>query len=121
MTDQEQNIAVAEACGWKRMDVLGGSVEWWGRWEKGNNNPLEIRTSCPDYGNDLNAMHEAEKWLFTQPFGKEIYVSKLVTICSGIPFGQAFAPTRKHWEDTVHATAAQRREAFLRTIGKWKE
>lgn len=56
----------------------------------------------PDYLNDLNAIHEAEKLIMDE--SSIIYVEYL---------GQISCP----W----HATAAQRAEALLKTIGKWEE
>jgi hypothetical protein len=58
-----------------------------------------------DYCNDLNAMHEAEKVL-----GKERnhYIDMLGTMY------------KDSWEFAT-ATARQRAEAFLRTLGKWEE
>jgi hypothetical protein len=62
----------------------------------------------PNYCNDLNAMHEAEK---TLPSMLEVLQYQqnlsLVTDPNGNPV----------W----FATARQRAEAFLQTIGKWKE
>ena len=55
-----------------------------------------------DYCNDLNAMHEAEK-VFDCP---ELYEGNLINVCGGVQY---------MW----HATARQRAEAFLRTLGKW--
>ena len=65
----------------------------------------------PNYTEDLNAMHEAEKVLRVapdtyQPGGRGHYAQLLDEVCGSD--GKAFA------------TAAQRAEAFLRTIGKWK-
>ena len=57
-----------------------------------------------NYCNDLNAMHEAEKMLdFNQLRDMEDSVSFRFAV---LPF---------------HATAAQRAEAFLRTLGKWDQ
>jgi len=53
----------------------------------------------PDYCNDLNAMHEVEKTLTDH--------------WDGFHF-------RNHIANNVHATARQRAEAYLRTIGKWR-
>ena len=53
---------------------------------------------CPDYLNDLNAMHEAEKTL---------KVSEI------IPYGENVGHDMK-------ATAAQRAEAFLKTLNLYK-
>ena len=61
--------------------------------------------ALPDYCNDLNAMHEVEK---TMAHSQTVYqyTVELDRITN-----------RQEW----HATAHQRAEAFLRTIGKWKD
>jgi len=56
-----------------------------------------------DYLNDLNAMHEAEKVLTAKQKGR--YAHLLTGSC-----GRA-------WD----ATATQRAQAFLKTLGLWKE
>jgi len=58
------------------------------------------------YTHDLNAMHEAEKWL--SPIDREYYIDTL-----GDMFDNA-------WELAL-ASARQRAEAFLRTVYKWEE
>jgi hypothetical protein len=63
----------------------------------------------PDCLNDLNAMHEAEKVL-TQKQSDE-YRINLTLLCH--------YQSHAVWRGDVHATAAQRAESFLRTIGKW--
>jgi hypothetical protein len=89
MTKEEQRIAIAEVCGWKT----------------GYRDP-EAWHPLPDYLNDLNAMHDAEKVLNEKQ--EDIMNSTLWDIMDG----------RKYlW----HATVSQRAEAFLRTVGKWKE
>lgn len=57
----------------------------------------------PNYCNDLNAMHEAEEFLSGNLWIG--YVNELANI-EGNLFG-------------IRATARQRAEAFLRTLGKW--
>ena len=97
MKPEQQRIAIAEACGW--LKVHGHSV-----------------AGIPDYLNDLNAMHDAEKVLFPVEVD-DLYGSDLVKeygdilqhLCCGNPGG------------IMRATASQRAEAFLRTIGKWEE
>jgi hypothetical protein len=100
MTPEEQRTAIAEACGWKT----------------GYRDP-EAWHPLPDYLNDLNAMHEAEKVLGILERGT--YQNILGLACGGIreDDGGHFVSHR----ESIHATAAQRAEAFLRTIGKWKE
>ena len=74
-------------------------------WKTGYRDP-EAWHPLPDYLSDLNAMHEAEKVLNEKQ--DHIMNDTLWDMCEG----------RKYlW----HATASQRAEAFLRTIGKWKE
>lgn len=102
MTDEQINQRIAEACGWKpkRQTKLTRT----GHFKVSYENP-------PDYCNDLNAIHEAEKTLK----GYEqihTYVWHL--------------NNRKDWETDfklmeVHISARERAEAFLRTLGKWKE
>lgn len=58
----------------------------------------------PDYCNNLNAMHEVEKML-----NKKQWVA----------YGRELS--RLNVFPMVHATAAQRAEAFLRTLGKWED
>lgn len=59
-----------------------------------------------DFCNDLNAMHEAEKVLDIVQQG---YFWDHIKDIVGEGFTQ------------LHATARQRAEAFLRTLGKWEE
>lgn len=63
----------------------------------------------PDYCNDLNAMHEAEKVLTD-----EQCVFVRVHLRERL---ENYPASRYMW----HATARQRAEAFLRTLGKWEE
>ena len=60
-----------------------------------------------DYLNDLNAMREAEASLFGTNYWVACKYERLITRMTG------------SW--AWHATASQRAEAFLRTIGKWEE
>jgi hypothetical protein len=60
----------------------------------------------PDYLNDLNAMHEAENAVIRP---KRFWYQ----YCLKLP-GRSF-------DESIGATAAQRAEAFLRTLGLWKE
>ena len=66
--------------------------------------------SIPDYLNDLNAMHSAEKSL--GEIERERYTDN---ICGITPCNY------DGWFSCAHATAAQRAEAFLKTIGKWED
>lgn len=69
----------------------------------------------PDYLNDLNAMHEAEKILDERQ--SVWYLQKLTQVRFKDGVGGMIACMI---DKTTFATARQRAEAFLRTIGKWK-
>ena len=106
MTPEEQRVAIAEACGWKWEKFWTG--ELYGK-PIGEQGPL---MELPDYLNDLNAMHDAEKVLTPTEF--EAYRWILWGLCK--------QPQVTEWNrDYLSATASQRAEAFLCTIGKWKE
>ena len=93
MTDEQINAAIAEACGWKE------GVE---RYVQN----LPLMKAPPDYCNDLNAMHEAEKVLTDDQ--REVFYPRNL--------GAWQRPI-----NVIYATARQRAEAFLRVMGKWEE
>ena len=95
MTDEQINAAIAEACGWKP-DKRG--LGWL--------SPHGYYAPEPDYCNDLNAMHEAEKTLTNA----NMYVMEYHIKAMGKGHGFYF-----------HATARQRAGAFLRTLSKWDD
>lgn len=105
MRPEKQILVIAEACGWTdHFPKGGGGILLPYKW--GNTHTDEKSVDLPDYLNDLNAMHEAEKVLNEKQ--EHIMNDTLWDLMSG----------RKYlW----HATAAQRAEAFLKTIGKWEE
>lgn len=99
MTNDQINAAIAEVCGWTEIGNcdcgfrMSGMPPYWAAHKK----------HLPDYCTDLNAMHEAEKVLTT--FDEwDIYCVHL---------GDTHPSCAK-------ATARQRAEAFLRTVGKWE-
>ena len=100
MTDQQINQAIAEACGIVGKDQYGPLYQ----------TPEGWVVDCPQFATCLNAMHEAEK----------VFVEKGVNMwwCY-VDFINRHNPTQLGRETAVHATARQRAEAFLRTMGKW--
>ena len=103
-----QRIAIAESQGWKH-DIC--SVGKHGTMMSGWWMPCGALTTdinmLPDYLNDLNAMHDAE--ISLDGMNQITYLAKLHEnnhYCS--------------WGGTC-ATAPQRAEAFLRTLGLWEE
>ena len=108
MNLQEINKRIAIACGWKPHP---NGVDWY----EGELNIWKSPKKLPNYHGDLNAMHEAEKVLTKEQ--DSIYRAKLADIfCRAAGY---------EWDDgypgAITATAAQRAEAFLRTIGKWED
>ena len=108
MNEEQQQIAILKAMGWTE-------TEPWldGRrcFERADSNSGWNFDDLPDYLNDLNAMHEAEKMLRKPMKGSDtdtIIGDRMHKYAELI--GYAF-----------DATAAQRAEAFLKTIGKWEE
>lgn len=103
MKPEEQRIAIAKACGWHNFIIND---------EYGNDRALKpeqaFKMNCrfydlPDYLNDLNAMHEAEKILSYEQNWNYCLSLRVLT------------------SDNEHrATATQRAEAFLKTLNLWK-
>lgn len=127
MKPELQRIAIAEACGFRHVKCPTSSLSG-----EDPHNPAPMTywrepklwdefytIGLPDYLNDLNAMHEAEKVLDTpekwQGYGEEL---ALVAWRDRQIAGTHIEMNRRSW---IHATAAQRAEAFLRTIGKWEK
>jgi len=103
MTPEAQRIAIAEACGWRVHPKDRFIVS-------PPNAPHSVQPlhTIPDYLNDLNAMHAAEKAL---TFHQETeYIAHLMRQHKDYPMTRGFI-----------ATAAQRAEAFLRTLNLWTD
>ena len=112
MTDGEINLAIAEAC---RKDT--------------SLCPVHLSRACcgragyRDWCNDLNAMHEAEKVLTEcaddnyAKFNNYLYHLEMI-VCNA--HGKD-CTDYDGWSGFIaFATARQRAEAFLKTLGKWK-
>ena len=104
MTPEQQRIAIAVACGYK--DVAIRLTEGTIKVMTGFKN-FPFDEEVPDYLNDLNAMHDAEKIL--SPTSEIEWHNQLQNVCGC------------SWRVMIRATAAQRAEAFLRTLGRWEE
>jgi len=115
MKPEKQRIAIAEACGWviKTEQVEHTNGYQWTETRKFWVSPHGKRGELPDYLNDLNAMAEA---IATLGYDKQQdWLNKLSYVLG--------FKSRNNWvlSDLVNATAAQRAEAFLKTIGKWED
>ena len=110
MKKELQRIAIAEACGWKSEFVAVPDGDEGDTWLK----PDGFSGELPDYLNDLNSMHAAEK---TMRFStRQTYLQRLAEVMSKGLDRCVIAPC-----ELAFATAPERAEAFLKTIGKWVE
>jgi hypothetical protein len=101
MTQEQKRIKIAEAC---------GMTGW-----------HEAR-SLPDYFNDLNAVHELEERLLSGEanYSQRNYYSSILGSITGNDNGRGWKPLSN--DDCfliLHATAAQRAEAFGKTLSLW--
>lgn len=106
MNPEAQRIAIAEACGWKMSTETVEHTDGyqWTETRKFWVSPTGKRDALPDYLNDLNAMHSAEKVLLDNgaiTSQRRQYDGWLWGITAG---------------RTISATAAQRAEAFLSVL-----
>ena len=110
MTEEEINIAIAEHLGWCDIFLPEGDLFYIGK-HPGRGVGRDYQ-NLPNYTRDLNAIHKAEMSLPVEGYN-----------------GQGFDGSRSEFrgqlrlvcEQPYHATAKERAEAFLRTVGKWKE
>lgn len=105
-TQEEKRIKIAEACGWRcqkhvaEEDKATALMCWIapGRDEWQPSLP-------PDYFNDLNAMHEAEKQLKGDQW---------------VAYVRLLGEVTQEDKGRCHATSSQRAEAFGLTLNLWK-
>jgi hypothetical protein len=112
MSPQAQREAIAKACGWSCVDhsANGGPI-WWVK-----NGRAVQHKRLPDYLNDLNAIHQA--CMEHLPADKRMtYFWELIDLL-GYETNLAMSDTSAL---AIHATAAQRAEAFLKTMKLWIE
>lgn len=102
MTPEEMDRKIAEFCGWKCVDVYEWDMSTFPETKCPKQFHVEDgeAVGLPKFSTDLNAMHEAEKTLTTH--------------------NQLHAYRMELGLD-VSANAVKRAQAFLRTIGKWRD
>lgn len=113
MSPEQQRIAIAEACGWTGFnpDNIPDCLQYTAKAPSGKWGLI------PDYLNDLNAMHEAMSVLDYDQADE--FDDHLCDICKR---ANDMEDNPTPWRFAVtNATAAQRAEAFLRTLNLWKE
>jgi hypothetical protein len=127
MTPEQQNREIFESQGWvyvppvPRTNSFIVAHENLRRWKKGRK--YAYLDEIPDYTRDLNAMHEAEK------AAPPDYWVKLAQMCglngqsSYDDLNNTFWPSiqGKMIGKIAGATAAQRAEAYLKTLNLWTE
>jgi len=92
MTDEQINAAIAEACKWNYKPINCGGA---------------------DFCTDLNAIHEAEDCLGEKRRSFAMWLAQILDTAPTVDLDDQFL--------NIHATARERAEAFLRTLGKWEE
>ena len=107
MTDEQINIAIAESLGWK---LLANN-----RWTR----PCGIYADLPNYTADLNACHEFEsEIIYSNDRLPKKYTQQIKSaICREAGVKKA----QMDFDLCITATARQRCEAYLKTIGKWNK
>ena len=110
MNTEQQRIAIAKACG-KNVEMYENCIEGF----------LQFcyNSKIPDYLNDLNAMHDAEKETdmhysqkWTTTLCEVMFESTSISVAGATKWDFALLCAR--------STAAQRAEAFLKTLNLWK-
>ena len=137
MTDREQNIAIAGACGWVNL-----RDDW--RRAAGLTNdsnrttivgiaPINVNQGLtskgcewvvPSYTTDLNAMHEAEKILMADDamYSQRNFYAHNLGLITLNDNGRGWQPlSNDDCFPILNATAAQRAKAFLQTLDLWKD
>lgn len=108
MSPEKQRIAIAEMNGFVRDEICEC-------WEKDGVNYFadgsHLFRQIPDYLNDLNHAHQMER---DASYHTGDYCRILMQVTSG---GSLENMTQYN---LLHATATQRCEAFLKTVGRWE-
>ena len=115
MNTEQQNIAIAESLGWKWNLMISSPYYVWLHPDGcacGSPGYLcdkeKSSSAVPDYTGDLNAIHDAEDHISESQW--EVYAGHLAGMNKPL---ESFR--------FLTATAAQRSEAYLRTLGLWVE
>ncbi len=115
---EQQRIKIAEAMGWGFVpsgdDANGNAFPE--SWIHEDGSEAFDANGLPDYLNDLNLMHEAEKAL--EGLERDSLYPRYLSHTYSKERG---AHPMEFEKCAVFCTAAQRAEAFLRTLGLWEE
>lgn len=111
MTEAQMIVRIAEACKWvdvriNRINMIVGRLP--------SSLRPEMEYDCPDYCRDLNAIQGA--CFFLSNDQRVEFINQLCNIVALEGDGPHSSLCK-----AFYATAKQRAEAFLKTIGKWEE
>ena len=115
MTPDQQQIAIAKACGWTEIGGLSAK----GLVGKPPGEICSFVDFLPDYLNDLNACHEMEHVLTYEQKEQFVFWMNHIHPSADIHYAEKKRELRLDVFDLVHTTASQRSEAFLRTLNLW--
>lgn len=116
MSPEAQRIAIAQACGW------GNDPQWIAdcverhriESERAYYQERPAPTGgVPDYLNDLNAMREVEKSMLFS-VRQRYHIELQAVMSKALPPGELV-----HISEGIHASAAQKSEAFLKAKNLW--
>jgi hypothetical protein len=132
MTPEAQRIAIAQSMGAVcRLATITGELlvcgpsgsdinaRFWNSYKVRNQEESLSSHILPLFDRDLNAMHEAEGVLLNEQ--RRAYVELLIAVHPLHYDFRTSDDSRMAAYFLINATAAQRAEAFLRTLNLWKE
>lgn len=128
MTLEQQRIKLAEAFGWTQIKVQSNQGKGKRQWKGGRNitgicpktGEGEWHSQIPDFLNDLNAVHEAEKAL--DMHYNQAWIEALLQVC--LHDAAIRLEKTDGWDWSLlcaRSTAAQRTEALLKILNLWED
>jgi len=124
MKPEKQRIAIAKACGWTWTNQCPEhgkqTIKFWLNKHTGRKRYYDYL--LPHYLDDLNDMADAEETLT----GEQLYLYGNILDRVTLPenkkeMAYIHGPEAGMYPELLRATATQRAEAFLRTVGRWEE
>lgn len=121
MSDEQINVAIAEACGWKNCKVLPKPQKYWDVSDvpemcRIGSPPVAGSCTFPNYCNDLNVMYELEKKLSDDERWEQIKLLVKYDDETAFPL-----LSKSEVLSLANATARQHAETFLQILNKQKE
>lgn len=113
MTPEKQQITIAEACGYKLKSIPQNPNQR--TWQYNG-----ITRVLPDYLNDLNAIHEAEKVFIGNASSAMTYAMHILRVRGQDINNENDDLNCDHAWIAANATATERAEAFLKTLDLWE-